>query len=81
MFFAAVDSSKLNQSTNYKKKLFQVGMTVFGLLLFFYAPTLCGNVVFHYTTGVAVGICLSLVVLTYFLQKRVILNNNLIFLI
>jgi hypothetical protein len=51
-------------------------MTVFGLLLFFYAPTLCGNVVFHYTTGVAVGICLSLVVLTYFLQKRVILKNN-----
>jgi len=50
---------------------FQVGMTVGGLLLFVYAPSLCGNVFFHYTTGVGVGICLSLLVLTYFLQKRV----------
>ena len=46
-------------------------MTVIGLLLFVYAPTLCSNVVFHYTTGVAIGICFSLIVLTYILQRRV----------
>jgi NEMP family len=46
-------------------------MTVAGLLLFLYAPSLCGNVIFHYTTGVAIGICFSLIVLTYILQRRV----------
>ena len=46
-------------------------MTFMGLALFYYAKDLCRNVFFHYTTGVGVGIFLSLVVIIYFIQKRV----------
>ena len=46
-------------------------MTFIGLALFYYAKDLCRNVFFHYTTGVGVGIFLSLVVIIYFIQKRV----------
>merc|ERR1711963_219161 len=46
-------------------------MTFVGLALFYYAKDLCRNVFFHYTTGVGVGIFLSLVVVVYFVQRRV----------
>ena len=46
-------------------------MTFIGLALFYYAKDLCRNVFFHYTTGVGMGIFLSLVVIIYFIQKRV----------
>jgi len=45
-------------------------MTFVGLALFYYAKDLCRNVFFHYTSGVGVGIFLSLVVIIYFIQKR-----------
>jgi len=45
-------------------------MTFIGLALFYYAKDLCRNVFFHYTTGVGMGIFLSLVVIIYFIQKR-----------
>lgn len=48
----------------------QVIMTLMGLALFYYAPRLCRNVFFHYTTGVGAGVFLSLVVITYFVQRR-----------
>ena len=38
-------------------------MTVGGLVLFYNAKKLCRNVFFHYTTGVGVGIFLSLIVI------------------
>ena len=46
-------------------------MTFVGMALFYYAKDLCRNVFFHYTSGVGVGIFLSLVVIIYFIQKRV----------
>lgn len=51
---------------------FYVLMFVCGIALFYTAKDLCRNVFFHYTTGVGMGIFLSLIVLTYFIQKRVI---------
>ena len=46
-------------------------MTIAGLMLFFYAPSLCRNVFFHYTTGVAAGVFLSLVLFSYLIQRKV----------
>ena len=48
-----------------------VVMTFIGIALFYYAKELCRNVFFHYTTGVGMGIFLSLIVIIYFIQKRV----------
>ena len=45
-------------------------MTFLGLFLFFSAPSLCGNVVFQYGTGIGAGIVFSLLLITYFVQKR-----------
>jgi hypothetical protein len=50
-------------------------MTLAGVLLFFYAPSLCGNVVFHYASGVTIGILLSLIVFTFLLQRKVAKNH------
>ena len=49
----------------------QVLMTIAGLMLFLYAPSLCRNVFFHYTTGVAAGVFLSLVLFSYLIQRKV----------
>jgi len=46
-------------------------MTIAGLMLFLYAPSLCRNVFFHYTTGVAAGVFLSLVLFSYLIQRKV----------
>ena len=46
-------------------------MTIIGITIFYYANTMCRNVFFHYTTGVGIGIFLSLIVMVYFVQKRV----------
>ena len=54
-------------------------MTFIGLAVFYYAKDLCRNAFFHYTTGVGMGIFLSLVVIIYFIQKRV--SSLLIFLL
>ena len=40
------------------------------MLLFVYAPSLCRNVFFHYTTGVAGGVLLSLVLITFLIQRK-----------
>ena len=45
----------------YRVNYWQVSMTIAGLILFFYAPSLCRNVFFRYTTGVGTGVFLSLV--------------------
>ena len=45
----------------YRVNYWQVLMTISGLILFFYAPSLCRNVFFRYTTGVGTGVFLSLV--------------------
>ena len=57
---------------------FQVLMTLVGMALFYYAPKLCRNVIFHYSTGVGAGIIFSLLILTYFVQKRVRANKELL---
>ena len=46
-------------------------MTLAGLALFYYAAALCRNVFFHYTTGVAAGVFLSLMVVSYLIQRKV----------
>ena len=45
-------------------------VTSVGIAAFIYAPRLCRNVFFHYMTGIGAGIALSLLVATYFLQRR-----------
>ena len=47
-----------------------VCFTVAGLVMFFMAPRLCRNTFFHYTTGVSLGLLMSIVILTYLLQRR-----------
>jgi hypothetical protein len=54
----------------YHINYWQVMMTAAGILAYLYAPRLCRNVFFHYTTGIAAGVLMSLLVMTYFLQKR-----------
>jgi len=54
----------------YRVNYWQVLMTIAGLMLFFYAPSLCRNVFFHYTTGVAAGVFLSLVLFSYLIQRK-----------
>ena len=48
-----------------------VCMTIIGILLFYYAKDLCRNVFFHYTTGIGAGVFLSLIMIVYFLQRKV----------
>ena len=43
----------------YRVNYWQVSMTIAGLILFFYAPSLCRNVFLRYTTGVGTGVFLS----------------------
>ena len=47
-----------------------VFFTAAGLVLFFMAPKLCRNTFFHYTTGISLGLLMSIVILTYLLQRR-----------
>jgi len=54
----------------YRVNYWQVLMTIGGVILFYYAPALCRNVFFHYTTGVAAGIFLSLVLISYLIQRK-----------
>ena len=51
---------------------FYVLMTIAGIFLFYYAKDLCRNVFFHYTTGVGAGVFLSLIMIIYFIQRKVI---------
>ncbi len=44
--------------------------TLVGLLLFNLSPKLCRNVVFHYASGVTLGMVFSVLIVTYFVQKR-----------
>ena len=46
-----------------------------GIGLFLYAPSLCRNAFFHYTTGVGAGVFLSLVLLTFLLQRKLNLGK------
>lgn len=48
----------------------QVIATMVGLCVFCMAPTLCRNTFFHYTTGIGMGLLLSILVLTFLLQRR-----------
>ena len=45
-------------------------LTISGMVLFFMAPTLCRNTFFHYSTGISLGLLMSVVLLTYLLQRR-----------
>ena len=54
----------------YRVNYWQVVMTFAGIALFWYAPSLCRNVFFHYTTGVAAGVLLSLMLISYFVQRK-----------
>ena len=54
----------------FRVNYWQVVMTLAGLALFVYAPSLCRNVFFHYTTGVAAGVFLSLIVISFMVQRR-----------
>ena len=44
--------------------------TLAGLVLFCMAPTLCRNTFFHYTTGIGVGLLLSVLLLTFLVQRK-----------
>ena len=48
--------------------------TVFGITFFWMAPKLCRNTFFHYTTGISAGVVLSLLILTYLVQKKMKVN-------
>jgi len=48
-----------------------LAVTMASLAMFLMAPKLCRNTFFHYTTGISVGLLLSLVIMTYLLQRRV----------
>ena len=54
----------------YRVNYWQVLMTIGGAILFYYAPGLSRNVFFHYTTGVAGGVFLSLVLVSFLIQRR-----------
>ena len=60
---------------NYRVNYWQVLMTLGGLALFYYAPGLCRNAFFHYTTGVTAGVFLSLVVVSYLIQRKFSLGH------
>ena len=45
-------------------------ITVTGLTMFFMAPRLCRNTFFHYTTGIGVGLLLSVLLLTFLVQRK-----------
>merc|ERR1719228_1956558 len=47
-----------------------VMVTLSGVALFWMAPTLCRNTFFHYTTGISLGLLMSVVLLTYLVQRR-----------
>eukprot|EP00092_Neocalanus_flemingeri_P028995 GFUD01031478.1.p1 GENE.GFUD01031478.1~~GFUD01031478.1.p1 ORF type:complete len:450 (+),score=145.71 GFUD01031478.1:33-1382(+) len=47
-----------------------VAVTMTGLAIFWMAPTLCRNTFFHYTTGISLGLLMSIVLLTYLAQRR-----------
>merc|ERR1719228_1810972 len=47
-----------------------VMVTLSGIFLFWMAPTLCRNTFFHYTTGISLGLLMSVVLLTYLVQRR-----------
>ena len=44
--------------------------TLAGLVLFCMAPALCRNTFFHYTTGIGVGLLLSVLLLTFLVQRK-----------
>eukprot|EP00095_Tigriopus_kingsejongensis_P000371 maker-scaffold319_size207808-snap-gene-0.27 protein:Tk00371 transcript:maker-scaffold319_size207808-snap-gene-0.27-mRNA-1 annotation:"hypothetical protein DAPPUDRAFT_308237" len=56
---------------HYRVNYWQVVMSLAGIALFIYAPKLCRNVFFHYTTGIAAGVLLSLLVITFFIQRKI----------
>merc|ERR1719471_1633015 len=45
-------------------------LTISGMVLFFMAPTLCRNTFFHYGTGIGVGLLLSVLLLTFLVQRK-----------
>ena len=45
-------------------------ITMAGLTMFMMAPKLCRNTFFHYTTGISLGLLMSVVILTYLVQRR-----------
>jgi len=47
-----------------------VAVTISGLALFWMAPTLCRNTFFHYTTGISLGLLMSIVLITFLAQRR-----------
>ena len=47
-----------------------VVVTLSGMALYWMAPTLCRNTFFHYTTGISLGLLMSVVLLTYLAQRR-----------
>lgn len=48
----------------------QVLMTLAGLALFRYAPAICRNEVFHYSTGIMAGVFLFLVLVPYLIERK-----------
>jgi len=45
-------------------------ITAAGLTMFMMAPKLCRNTFFHYTTGISLGLLMSVVILTFLVQRR-----------
>ena len=45
-------------------------ITLAGLTMFMMAPKLCRNTFFHYTAGISLGLLMSVVILTYLVQRK-----------
>lgn len=48
----------------------QVLTTFIGIAIFCMSPTLCRNTFFHYTTGISMGLLLSVLLMTFLLQRK-----------
>ena len=48
----------------------QVLLTFLGMFLFWKSKSLCRNVFFHYTTGVGIGVFLSLMAVSFLIQRK-----------
>ena len=49
-------------------------LTFAGVCVFMFSPKLSRNVVFHYATGVGMGVGFSIVIATYMIQKKVLFS-------
>ncbi|XP_033124196.1 nuclear envelope integral membrane protein 1a-like [Anneissia japonica] len=70
--FAVVHDAGFKLDVNaHSAYLNYMALFIFGIILFFTAPTLSQNVLFYYSSGIGIGIIASLLVLVYILSRMV----------